>query len=99
MAFNDRQKVFINRIQKEMSRAANELYSVCYELKESFQEEFATGQDNDLSVKEDELLDLGLTYTDVLAAVNLFGSAYVNLWVGDAVATRQYGKDVRRVKT
>lgn len=41
------------------------------------------------------LYDLGLSYTTIVTAVNQFMTNYVNFWTGDAVSTREYGKDAR----
>ena len=41
------------------------------------------------------LYDLGLSYAIISAAVNQFMANYVNFWAGNAVATREYGKDAR----
>ena len=43
------------------------------------------------------LYNLGLTYAAISTACNQVLTNFVNFWVGDAVATREYGNDTRRI--
>jgi len=96
MAFNTRQANFVAEV-RDACADARDLYGRLYNLKESFAEEFATPQENDLSLMTDELAAWGLTYTNMVVACNQFMTYFVNFWDGNAVTTREYGKDARRV--
>lgn len=169
MAFNTRQVNFIARV-KELAKDMQDIYGRAFNLKESFTEEFASAQDNDLDLIESEsvvdadsasgqviiniasvtgfkagdsiiidkggvreevsiietvgsgaltltanllythtsgdgdavetmgpLYDLGLDYAAIATVCNQPMTQFVNFWAGDAVNTREYGNDVRRV--
>jgi hypothetical protein len=97
MALNTRQHNFLSRLQHACSLGV-QLAQVAPEIKQQFDEEFATGQDNALSDNEADLEALGLSSSDITSAVNQFiDNGYTNMWDGSAVSTREYGKDCRRV--
>jgi hypothetical protein len=39
----------------------------------------------------------GITYSDISTAMNQGVTNFIDFWVGNAVATREYGKDIRRI--
>lgn len=96
MAFNTRQQYFINDL-KALTRKLQEASVTAPELKQRFDEEFATTQDNALDTMTTELAEIGLTYTAIQTAINQAITQLDNFWTGSAVATREYGQDARRV--
>lgn len=56
-----------------------------------------TAVDADTVATVGDLCALGLSYSAIATACNQFMNQYVNFWEGSAVATREYGKDARRV--
>ena len=95
---NTRQSEFIRGL-KESAEDMIKAYGKLKQLGESFDEEFSTGQDNDLSLStlEDALSAQGLDYTAIQTAINQGVDNYINFFEGSAVTTREYGKDLRRV--
>ena len=98
MALNERQSEFLSEI-KNASNDLQNTYKKFKELEQHFAEEFATTQDNALDVAGvvDDLTAMGLTYTVIATAINQGYINLINFWEGNAVATREYGKDVRRI--
>lgn len=96
MAFNIRKQRFLEKLQFT-SAVMNKLYSLTQQLKESYDEEFAAGQDNDLSVDTEELANLGLEFADIMAVCNQAFNGYNRFFTNQPVTSREYGKDVRRV--
>ena len=93
---NDRQARFIDDL-RQASSEGSKLYAAAFKLKEQFDEEFSTGQANDLNNISAELADIGLTYADIQTAANQYLDQFQNFWTGAAVASREYGADARRV--
>lgn len=97
MAFNERQQNFLYRLQNTCSLGV-QLAQQLPEIKQQYDEEFGSGQDNDLSDNETDLEAIGLSSADIAASVTQFiGNGFMNMWEGSAVTTREYGKDCRRV--
>ena len=98
MALNERQSIFLSEIKTEANNLQNS-YQKIKELAEHFTEEFATSQDNaldDAGVAAD-LEAMGLTYAVIGSANNQGFVGLINFWEGNAVTTREYGKDIRRI--
>lgn len=97
MALNMRQINFITRL-KTFSSNIECLYGKAHMLKKEFDEEFDTGKDHALA---DEETALEATYSmgsaDVEAAITS-AENFMNYWTGVAVDTKEYGKDLRRIK-
>lgn len=96
MAFNNREEQFVYDLQI-LAKEFVTLYGKAFRLKESFAEEFKTGQENALSDHTTDLAVLGIDYADVQAFCEQVCINYDNFWLGSAVGTREYGKDARRV--
>lgn len=98
MALNERQSVFISEI-KSVSNDMQNAYQKIKELAEHFDEEFATNQDNalDNAGVTSDLTAMGLDYSAITAAINQGFDNFINFWEGNAVNTREYGKDIRRI--
>ena len=64
-----------------------------------FVEEFATTQDNalDTTATASDLAAMGLSYAVIGSAINQGFVGLINFWEGNAVTTREYGKDIRRI--
>lgn len=98
MALNARQMSFITQL-KQFASNIEALYGEAHELSESFLEEFDDGQDHSFLVSNADLEAMYfMSSADVKAAVNQAAVNFINYWVGSAVTTREYGKDIRRVK-
>lgn len=98
MALNTRQADFLNEII-QASDEVQSVYKKIKELEQHFAEEFATAQDNaldDAGVTTD-LAAMGLTYAVIGSAINQGFTGLINFWEGNAVTTREYGKDIRRI--
>lgn len=97
---NDRQIAFINRTRAFAAHVAD-LYGEAYELKQSFDEEFESPQDNSIDPtdgKADNLEEMyNFDYNDAKAALDQAVENFINYWTGAAVGTREYGKDLRRI--
>jgi hypothetical protein len=93
---NTRQNSFLQKLQTKANELVN-LYGDFYELSQSYAEEFAAAQDNDLATANNLVATYGFDSADVAAAVNQGLLGFINFWVGNAVTTREYGKDLRRV--
>ena len=94
---NTRHRDFITKL-KDFAETLQNMYGEAYALKESYAEEFATSQDHDLADVDNLEATYAFDETDVQSAVNQACVNYCNFWVGDAVGTRDYGKDLRRIK-
>ena len=96
---NSRQIAFFGKVRTE-AKKLKEIYGALFNIKQSFAEEFATGQSNDLSDSElvDEIKDtFGIEYASLVSFVNQACGHYQNYYVGNAVDTREYGRDIRGV--
>jgi len=98
MALNSRQTDFIARL-KSFATKMESLYGEAHALKEAHAEEFDNLSDNSLlnATKDIEAIYF-FDSSDVKTAVNQAVQNYINFWTGDAVGTREYGKDLRRIK-
>ena len=98
MALNERQSEFLTQI-KTTSDKMQVAYQEVKELSEHFVEEFATTQDNalDTTATASDLAAMGLTYAVIGSAINQGFVGLINFWEGNAVTTREYGKDIRRI--
>ena len=94
---NARQINFLTKL-KTFAEDIKKLYGTAHDIAESYDEEFSNAQDNDLSTA-DNLEDVyNFDSGDVSAAVNQAVDNFINFWIGNAVTTREYGKDLRRIK-
>lgn len=97
MALNTRQTTYITRL-KNFANTIQELYGEAFALKKSHAEEFDDAQDNSFL---DSNADLEAAYyfdsIDVKTAINQTVQNFINFWTNQAVATREYGKDLRRI--
>ena len=93
MPLNSRQAAHVERVQV-CCKLGNLLYDLCAQLKEANDEEFAAGQVNAIATED---LEEGfyVTLGKLTAAVNLYCGNFINFWEGEAVSTRQYGKEAR----
>ena len=95
MSLNTRQVQHVERAQK-CAKLGSILYALCKQVKESHDEEFSTGQSNEI-----ETADLEAQFFYDLAtfnsAINQFVTNYNNLWDNEAINTREYGKDARGI--
>ena len=97
MALNNRQTMFINRVQ-EIADLGVKLAQLVPEAVQQFAEEFDNEQDNSLLNSDSDVeAAYGFNAADVKAAMNQFCGQFANFWNGSAVTTREYGKDCRRV--
>jgi DUF438 domain-containing protein len=96
MAFNTRQANYVANVRL-LGKRARELAKDLREHRQTFQEEFQTGRDNDLSVMATELAEWGITYDAIQQFCNLFGNGFNNFWENESVTTREYGKFARRI--
>lgn len=96
MALNTRQTNFIGRL-KAVCESIRELYGEAFNLRQSFQEEFSSGKDNDLEVMITELASVGLTYDALVGVCNQCFLGYTDFFEGNAVTTREYGRLARRI--
>lgn len=94
---NFRQTNFITEL-KAFANSCEALYNKATCLKKCYDEEFATGKDNDLSNAENLEVSYNFDSDDVATAVNQAVDNFKNLWEGNVVDTREYGKDLRRIK-
>lgn len=93
---NARQTQFLSDV-KTLGKTFQDAYSQAQKIAESYDEEFGTSQDNDLATADDLEATYFFDAADVAAAVNQTVDNFINFWDGDAVTTREYGKDMRRV--
>lgn len=96
MALNERQRRFVQDL-KLICRKGVEIARMAPELIETYNEEFDTSQDNDLANEEATLEGIGLSSAVIAAAVNQYVTAFDKFWTNQAVSTREYGKDARRI--
>lgn len=94
---NSRQIQFINDL-KELAETLEDAYGKAHAIAESYDEEFGNTQDNDLATADNLESTYNFDATDVTAAVNQGVDNFINYWTGNAVTTREYGKDLRRIK-
>jgi hypothetical protein len=98
MALNSRQIDFITRLKKFATDMEN-LHSEAFNLGQAFDEEFDDAQDNSFLVSNTDLTTFYFfDSTDIKSAVNQSVDNFINFWTGSAVGTREYGKDLRRIK-
>ena len=96
MSLNERQRNFLTQV-KEACKLGVQLAKAAPEIKEAWDEEFASSQDNDISTEETTLNAEGLTTAAIQTAINQFITYYDRFWTNQSVVTREYGKDCRRV--
>lgn len=98
MAINTKQTGFVNAI-KELADKKKEMYGLCYNLYQSFGEDFETGKDNDLSTTEvgDYLATYGFDYTDIEKFCDRELEGFINFYTNQAVTQREYGKFIRKI--
>lgn len=98
MSLNVRQVNFITRL-KNFATSLENMYGEAHALVQSHAEEFDDAQNNSFLTSND---DLEAAYffdsDDVKTAVNQTVNDFLNFWNGDAVNTREHGKDLRRIK-
>lgn len=98
MALNARQTAFITRL-KTFAVTMENMFGEAHALKESYAEEFDDSQDNSLLNSN---TDLEETYQfdsmDVKLSINMAIANFINYWTNVAVPTREYGKDIRRIR-
>lgn len=94
MALNSLQLNFIAQIQA-LATSLKEAHASSFELKQAFDENFSTGDDNDLSVED--LTEFGFDYTAIQTFCNQVCVQFPNFWTGSAVTTREYGQDSRAI--
>lgn len=94
---NLRQVEFIARLKNFGTCIAN-LHSEAHSLTESYAEEYADAQDNDFGDADNLEETYNFDATDISAAITYAIANFINYWDGDAVETREYGKDIRRIK-
>lgn len=97
-SLNERQLAFINKL-KYLAALMDQVHNLSFQLKESFTEEFKSSQDNALDEAglADDLAALGLDYSSIQAICDQALTNYVKFYTNEAVSTREYGKDVRRI--
>ena len=98
MSLNIKQTKFLER-SEFIAGQLEALYGECFNLYEDFQEDFQNGQDNalnDAGVAADLALR-GYDYDDIAAFCNQPCLNYANFFTNSAVATREYGKDIRKI--
>lgn len=95
MSLNPRQTDFVNKV-KAMAKQINDLYGPVFNLVESFNEEFKTGQVNPIQTADLEG-NFNFSYDEFAAAINQSMQAFLNLYTGVSVTTREYGRDLRKV--
>jgi hypothetical protein len=98
MALNARQVDFITKL-KSFAATLESLYGEAHAIKESHAEEFDDAQDNSL-LNENTALEAAYSFdsADIKTAVNQAIENFLNYWNGFAVTTREYGKDLRRIR-
>lgn len=98
MALNARQIAFIGKL-KNFANMMEMLYGEAFALKKCYEEEYDDEQDNSLLDSNEDLQE---TYSfdseDVKTAINQANTNFINFWTNVAVSTREYGKDLRRIK-
>lgn len=98
MAINARHTAYLTRL-KDFATTMETAYGEAHALKESFDEEFNGEQDNSFEDENEELMaKFNFDSDDVKAAVDQAVTQFINYWTGIAVAQREYGKDLRRIK-
>lgn len=97
----------INQVQKmrRWAKSLTDIYAEGLNIKESFDELYSSGDDYSLDpedtptdINSDDLLVLGVNYTDLATFVGQAVTQLINFYEGSAVNTREYGKDIRAVE-
>lgn len=98
MSFNTKQSTFIAKMQ-EVATKLQRLYGECFNIYESFQEEFQNSQSNNLNDPDlvDELAAKGFNYTNIAEFCNQAALNYINYYTSSSVTTREFGKDIRKI--
>ena len=94
---NARQVDFINEL-KDFANDCEALYFKADCLKNCYDDEFSNGKDNDLSSADNLESVYSFDSVDISTAVNQAVDNLRNFWAGNAIDTREYGKDLRRIK-
>jgi hypothetical protein len=94
---NMRQITFLNDLSN-FAKDIEDLYGRAHDLQKRYVEEFDSEKDHCLAdcsnLEESRYYDS----TDVANAIDYGLAGFINYWVGNAVTTREYGKDLRRIK-
>lgn len=95
---NDRQVEFITELQA-LRKKLKDVYGRAKEVTQAFAEEFKATQDNALDGTGlvGDYDANGLNYSDIQTMVEQGLANFINFWEGNAVVTREYGKDIRRI--
>lgn len=100
---NNKQRNFIEWV-KRFSQEFNEKYGESYAMSQLFAEKFTTGDIYSLDpdqvdplVTAEELEELGVTYADLKAVINMGAVAFTLFYTNQDVITREYGKFFRSV--
>ena len=94
---NDSQRKFLNRMVSIDASLASMIGQV-RELIQEHDEIYDTGQALDLNDLTDLFSTYGFAATNVATTINQGYVNFLNFWDGNAVTTREYGKDIRRVQ-
>lgn len=87
---------FINDM-KNISEELKGIYGKAFDLAKRYLEEFGSEKDNCLENCENLETTYSFDCTDIENAITAL-NAFINLWVGNAVDTQEYGKYLRRIK-
>lgn len=93
---NMRHNTFINDMQN-ISEELKNLHGKAFDLSKRYEEEFGSEKDNSFENCENLESTYSFDCTDIENAITAL-NAFINLWVGNAVETQEYGKYLRRIK-